>query len=94
MTKPLITRIKAEKAVTQLLCLIIGGKQANASSHLFRDVSERLEFCLRLVHQEMKASIHDTDPDRFSRVVSTAKTKLESIQSLKTLNQLIEEVEW
>ena len=94
MQNELITRIEAERAVTQLLCLILGGKQARASSHFSHNVSERLEFCLKLVQQEMKASIHDTDPDQLSGAISVGQRKLTSIQSLKTLNQLIKEIEW
>jgi hypothetical protein len=88
----MITRIEAERSVTQLLCLILGGKQARASSHFSHSVSERLEFCLKLVQQEMQAAIHNTDPDH--RGISIGQRKLTSIQSLKTLNQLIQECEW
>jgi len=94
MTKPLITRIEAEKAVTQLLCLILGGKQARASTNFSYDVSERLEFCLKLVQQEMQDSIQNSDPDQLSETIGVGQRKLSSIQSLKTLNQLIKEVEW
>jgi hypothetical protein len=89
----MITRIEAERSVTQLLCLILGGKQARASSHFSHSVSERLEFCLKLVQQEMQAAIHNTDPDQH-RAISIGQRKLTSIQSLKTLNQLIQECEW
>ena len=90
----MITRIEAERSVTQLLCLILGGKQARASSHFSHSVSERLEFCLKLVQQEMQAAIHDTDPDQLTEAISIGQRKLTSIQSLKTLNQLIQECEW
>lgn len=90
----MITRIEAERSVTQLLCLILGGKQARASSHLTHSVSERLEFCLKLVQQEMQAAIHDTDPDRLTEAIGVGQRKLTSIQSLKILNQLIQECEW
>jgi hypothetical protein len=90
----MITRIEAERSVTQLLCLILGGKQARASSHFSHSVSERLEFCLKLVQQEMQAAIHNTDPDQRTKAISIGQRKLTSIQSLKTLNQLIQECEW
>jgi len=90
----MITRIEAERSVTQLLCLILGGKQARASSHFSHSVSERLEFCLKLVQQEMQTAIHDTDPDQLTEAISIGQRKLTSIQSLKTLNQLIQECEW
>ena len=93
MTKPLITRIEAEKAVTQLLCLILGGKQARASSHFSYDVSERLEFCLKLVQQEMQDSIQNSDPDQLSETIGAEQRKSSSIQSHKPHNHLIKEVE-
>lgn len=90
----MITRIEAERSVTQLLCLILGGKQARASSHLSESLSERLELCLKLVQQDMQAAIHNTDPDQLTEAISIGQRKLTSIQSLKTLNQLIQECEW
>ena len=90
----MITRIDADRAITQLLCLILGGKQARASSHLSHSPSERLEFCLKLVQQEMQDSIHNTDPEQLSEAIGAGQRKLTSIQSLKTLNQLIKEIEW
>lgn len=90
----MITRIDAERSVTQLLCLILGGKQARASSHFSHNLSERLEFCLKLVQQEMQAAIRDTDPDQLTETIGVGQRKLTSIQSLKTLNQLIQECEW
>jgi hypothetical protein len=90
----MITRIEAERSVTQLLCLILGGKQARASSHLSESLSERLELCLKLVQQEMQAAIHNTDPDQLTEAIGVGQRKLTSIQSLKTLNQLIQECEW
>ena len=94
MTQQLITYQQAEKALTQLLCLILGGRQARASSHLSQDLSKRLEFCLKLVQQEMQDAIQNTDPDLLSDLIGTGQRKLTSIQSLKTLTQLIKEIEW
>ena len=94
MNDSLITHQQAERALTQLLCLILGGRQARASSHFAHNLSERLEFCLKLVQQEMQDSIHNTDPEQLSEVIGTGQRKLTSIQSLKTLNQLIKEIEW
>ena len=94
MTNSLITHQQAERALTQLLCLILGGRQARASSHLSQNLSERLELCLKLVQQEMQDSIHNTDPEQLSEAIGAGQRKLTSIQSLKTLNQLIKEIEW
>ena len=88
------TRQDCTRSINQLLCLIIGGKQARASSHLSGNLSERLEFCLKLVQQEMQDSIHNTDPEQLSEAIGAGQRKLTSIQSLKTLNQLIKEIEW
>ena len=94
MTKPLITCQQTEKAITQLLCLIVGGRQARESSYLSHDLSKRLEFCLKLVQQEMRDAIHNTDPEQLSEAIGAGQRKLTSIQSLKTLNQLTKKIEW
>lgn len=90
----LITYQQAEKALTQLLCLIVGGRHARASSHLSTDLSKRLELCLKLVQEEMQYAIQNMDPDLLSDHIGTGQRKLTSIQSLKTLNQLTKEIEW
>jgi len=46
MTKELISRQQADRAINQLLSVIIGRKQAIASNHLVNYIPERLEFSL------------------------------------------------
>lgn len=90
----MITRYNAERSINQLLSLILGGQKARASSHLAHSLSERLEFCFKLVQQEMEQAVKQTDPDALQKALSDGQRQLSSLQSLKTLNQLIQEVEW
>ena len=90
----MITRHNAERSINQLLSLILGGQKARASAHLSDSLSERLEFCFKLVQQEMELAVKQTDPDALQKGLSNGQRQLSSLQSLKTLNQLIQEVEW
>ena len=87
------TRHDCDRSINQLLCLILGGQKSRASSHL-TNTAERIEFCFNLVRQEMKQVVRNADPEAFHKGLSTAQTQLSSLQSLKTLNRLIQEVEW
>ncbi len=90
----MITRYNAERSINQLLSLILGGPKARASAHLSDSPSERLEFCFKLVQQEMEQAVKQTDPDALQKALSDGQRQLSSLQSLKTLTQLINEVEW
>lgn len=94
MTKPMLSRDEANQAITQLLCLILGGHQARASAHLFHNIPERLELCSNLVQQDLEHALQSHDPNVTRDALGTAQRKLTSLQSLKTLNQLIQECEW
>jgi len=94
MTKELISRKQADRAINQLLSVIIGRRQAVASSHLQNYIPERLELCLKLIGQEMEDDIKLGDPDMVGAALSRSQRKLSSIQSLKVLSSLINEVEW
>jgi hypothetical protein len=94
MTKELISRQQADRAINQLLSIIIGKRQAVASSHLQKYIPERLELCLKLIGQEMENDIKLGDPDMVGAALSRSQRKLSSIQSLKVLSSLINEVEW
>ncbi len=94
MTQELITRSNADQAVTQLLCLILGGKHARASAHLVKHFSERLELCFKLVEQELELSLKSPDSEQKQAALTSAQRKFSSLQSLKTLDQLIREIEW
>ena len=90
----MISRQDCNRSINQLLSLILGGQKARASSHLAHNPSERLEFCFKLVQQEMEQAVKQTDPDALQKALSDGQRQLSSLQSLKTLTQLIQEVEW
>ena len=90
----MITRHNAERSINQLLSLILGGQKARASSHLAHSLSERLEFCFKLVQQEMEQTVRTADPEALQKALSDGQRQLSSLQSLTILNQLIQEVEW
>ena len=90
----MISRHNAERSINQLLSLILGGQKARASGHLAHSPSERIELCFKLVQQEMEHSIKNGDPEALQKALSDGQRQLSSLQSLKTLNQLINEVEW
>ena len=94
MTKELISRQQADRAINQLLSIIIGKRQAVASSHLQKYIPERLELCLKLIGQEMENDIKLGDPDMVGAALSRSQRKLSSLQSLKVLYSLILEVDW
>ena len=90
----MISRHNAERSINQLLSLILGGQKARASGHLAHNLSERLEFCFKLVQQEMEQTVRTADPEALQKALSDGQRQLSSLQSLTTLNQLIQEVEW
>lgn len=90
----MMTRQNCERSINQLLSLILGGQKARASSHLAHSLSERLELCFKLVQQEMEVAVRTGDPEALQKALSDGQRQLSSLQSLKTLNQLIQEVEW
>jgi hypothetical protein len=94
MNNELISRKQADRAINQLLSIIIGKKQAIASNHLENYIPERLEFSLKLIAQEMENDIKLGDPNTVGAALSRSQRKLSSIQSLKVLSSLINEVDW
>ena len=90
----MITRQDCTRSINQLLCLILGGQKSRASTHLSYNPAERLEFCFKLIQQEMEQAVRTADPDALQKALSDGQRQLSSLQSLKTLNQLIQEVEW
>ena len=90
----MITRQDCTRSINQLLCLIIGSQKSKASSHLAYKPSERLEFCFKLVQQEMEQTVRTADPEALQKALSDGQRQISSLQSLTTLNQLIQEVEW
>lgn len=90
----MLNRQDCDRSINQLLSLILGGQKARASSHLAHSLSERLEFCFKLVQQEMESAVRTGDPEALQKALSDGQRQLSSLQSLTTLNQLIQEVEW
>lgn len=90
----MISRHESERSINQLLCLIIGGQLSRRSSHLSTRLSDRLQHCQELVQKDMRQAIESDDTEDLSRAINAGQAKLTSIQSLKTLNQLLKEVEW
>ena len=56
--------------------------------------AERIEFCFKLVQKEMEQVVRTADPEALQKGLSDGQRQLSSLQSLKILNQLIQEVEW
>ena len=94
MNNDFISRQQADRAVNQLLSIIVGRRQAIASNHLENYVPERLELCLKLVGQEMENDITLGNPEAVGAALGRSQRKLSSIQSLKVLATLIGEVDW
>ena len=94
MKKELISRQQADRAINQLLSVIVGKRQAVASNHLQNYIPERLELCLKLIGQDMENDITLGDPEMVGAALSRSQRKLSSLQSLKVLYSLILEVDW
>ena len=90
----MISRQNCHRSINQLLCLILGSQKSRASNHLYENPAERIEFCFKLVQQDMELVVRTGDPETLQKCLSDGQRQLSSLQSLKTLNQLIQEVEW
>tara|TARA_Y100000817_G_C16635424_1_gene445980 strand:+ start:234 stop:506 length:273 start_codon:yes stop_codon:yes gene_type:complete len=90
----MITRQDCNRSINQLLSCIMGSRKSRASNHLYENPAERIEFCFKLVQQEMEQVVRTGDPEALQKGLSDGQRQLSSLQSLKTLNQLIQEVEW
>ena len=90
----MISRQDCDRSINQLLSLILGGQKARASSHFSYQPAERIEFCFKLVQQEMEQAVRTADPEALQKALNDGQRQLSSLQSLKTLNTLIQEVEW
>ena len=90
----MISRQDCHRSINQLLCLILGGQKSRESNHLHNNPAERIEFCFKLVQQEMELVVRTGDPEALQKGLSDGQRQLSSLQSLKTLTQLIQEVEW
>lgn len=90
----MITRQKADRSINQLLSCILGKSRARASNHLAENPIERIEFCSKLVQNELQDIVQNSDPENLSRALIPGRMQLDSLQSLKTLSQLVDELEW
>ena len=85
----MISRQDATRSINQLLCLILGAQKSRASNHLHYKPADRIEFCFKLVQQEMEQVVRTADPEALQKALGDGQRQLFSLQSLKTLNQLI-----
>ena len=85
----------AVRAINQLLSLIVGRDAARATDELKHNPKARLAKALELTLLEYQTAVGAAVPaeDR-ARASRAAQRKLDSLESLRTLADLIEEVEW
>jgi hypothetical protein len=86
----MINRHSAERSINQLICVILGRRQAQASAHFAYSPAERIKFCQQLVGQEREQA----RKAKQLATLSACDRQLCSLDSLSTLTQLIQEVEW
>jgi hypothetical protein len=89
----MIDRKKADRSINQLLNCIMGKTRSKASRHLEDHPAERIEFCFKLVRNEIGAILDNTPASKLSEALYVPRMHLDSLNSLKTLNELIEEVQ-
>ena len=90
----MITRQDCVRSINQLLCLILGSQKSRESNHLHNNPAERIEFCFKLIQNEIAVILEETPASELSQALYVPRMHLDSLNSLKTLNQLIEEVQW
>lgn len=86
----MINRYSAERSINQLICVIIGNRNAQASAHFAYNPSERIRFCKELIGQEQEQA----ERTKELKLQKACDRKLCSLDSLDTLTQLLDEVEW
>ena len=90
----MITKQQADRSINQLLSCIMGRAKAKASTHFEHSPIERIEFCSKLVQHELQDLVQNTDAEYLSKALVPGRMQLDSLQSLKTLSQLIDELDW
>ena len=85
----------AERAVNQLLAVIVGRRHAQETDSLKNEPSERIQACLELAGKEYMDAVKSLrgNPDN-QRLVNQVQRKMDSLGSLQTLANLIKECEW
>lgn len=86
----MISRYSADRSINQLLCVILGRSKSNASAHFAYSPLKRIEFCQQLVGQEREKAKKIKELE----LLSACDRQLCSLDSLYTLTQLLDEVEW
>ena len=89
----MITRQKADRAINQLLSCVLGRVKAKASSHLEHNSIERIEFCSKMIQKELQDLLENKNSEDLGRSLNGGRMQLDSLQSLKTLARLIDEVD-
>ncbi len=86
----------ADRAINQLLSVIVGRQHAKETDELKADPSQRVKACTQLVSVELSEAaslLADCVPDA-KRMMSQAQRKIDSLGSLAVLASLIKEVDW
>ena len=91
----LTTEAAAKRAVNQLLSVVVGKWAAKGTDHLKDEPSQRVQACLQITSEEYQKALKQlaSDPNA-SKMVSQCQRKLDSIASLQTIANLINETEW
>jgi hypothetical protein len=72
-----------QKALNQLVSVLVGSKTAKATNHLIEEPEKRLEECLKVTLADLStAALMGSSQEQ-----KQATRKLESLQSLQTLAQ-------
>tara|TARA_Y100001968_G_C19252279_1_gene665048 strand:- start:566 stop:856 length:291 start_codon:yes stop_codon:yes gene_type:complete len=92
----LISKDLADRAINQLLSVIVGGKDARATDSLKGEPTERVKKCMELTiveYSEAAQLLTDCVPDA-KRMVSQCQRKQNSLHSLAVLCKVIKKTEW
>ena len=91
----LTQRSAAERAVNQLLSVIVGKYPARETDHLKNNPSARVQACVSLAGEEYQKALKQlaTDPSA-SRQVQQVQRKMDSLGSLQVIANLIDETIW
>ena len=91
----LTTETAAKRAVNQLLSVVVGKWAAKGTDHLKEQPSDRVQACLQITSDEYQKAIKQlaSDPNA-SKMVNQCQRKLDSLASLQTIANLINETEW
>lgn len=85
----------AQRAVNQLLSVVVGRHSAKATDKFKDNPSERVQECMKFAIEEYRIALEALaqSPDG-QRHVQQAQRKMDSLSSLQVLANLISEVTW